>query len=730
MNRRAFNKLVTTGVVGLGTAPGNTLQAQQSTPSSGAAEPSKWPSQVYRRLLVDTHIPDWDPRLLSRFDPVDYVGTIARAGFQCLMQYAISCAGLCMWRTKIGTLHRGMRGRDYFGEVMDECKRQGLYRVAYFHVIWDNHAFETHPDWRFQPSGGEDSILQGRYGYTCPNTPYRDYVLALTKELVSNYEFEGIFNDMIIWPGVCYCPYCTARFREEHNAEPPRIVDWNDPLWRTFQAARERWLYEFANDFTKTVKSIRAINVEHQFATVFSSWKAGVPLVMGTETMDSVGGDFYGGVGQFSLACKAFNSLNRVRPFEFMTSRTDDLEDFVTIKPVDQLRTESFLPSIYSGALLTIDAFNPEGTINHKVYEILGEINRERAPYEPFLGGKLLGDVAVYYDKESMYNPDEIGVHVEKLHAVNEMPHFKGVSGVARILREAHIPFGLITNATLDQLQDYRAVILPNVLELTAEQASQFRAFVKQGGVLYASGASSLDRFGKDGPHYLLEDVLGVRYKAPKLGTKVTYLTPKDEELKKIIWPQGEVIHRGTMVQADVLPGAEVWATITLPWVDPQTIHVIGSHFAQIISDPPAPTPGTDPGIVVNSFGRGKAIWVAGPIESSDHQVNARLIVSLLRRVLPGPYKFEADMHPSVEMTLFHQPEKQRLLAGLLNMQVEIPSIPVPAVVRVRVPSGQRATAVVRVPDRKPIPFQNVGPYVQFRLEPFPVIAMALVEYR
>jgi hypothetical protein len=167
-------------------------------------------------LLVDTHIPDWDPRLLSEFDSADYVDTIARAGFQSLMQYAISCAGLCLWRTKIGTLHRGMRGRDYFGEVMEACKGRGLYRVAYFHVIWDNHAFETHPEWRFQPAEGETSILAGRYGYTCPNTPYRDYALALVRELVSQYEFEGIFNDMIIWPGICYCASCTARFWKEY----------------------------------------------------------------------------------------------------------------------------------------------------------------------------------------------------------------------------------------------------------------------------------------------------------------------------------------------------------------------------------------------------------------------------------------------------------------------------------------------------------------------------------
>ena len=729
MRRRTFNKLVAAGLTTAGIRPRGWAAVSQNISPTERNQPTKWPDQVYRRLLVDTHIPDWDPILLSRFNAVDYVATIARAGFQCLMQYAISCAGLCLWRSKIAQMHRGMKRRDYFAEVVNECKRQGLHTVAYFHVIWDNHAYEAHPDWRYRPAGGDAEVLQGRYGYTCPNTPYRDYALALARELVTNYEFAGIFNDMILWPGVCYCSYCTGRFWKEQNAEPPRVVDWDDPTWRAFQQSRQRWMLEFAKDFTSMVKSIRPITVEHQFATVFTNWVNGVPLELGTEACDFVGGDFYGGPAQFSLVCKAFNGISRTRPFEFMTSRTNDLTDFVTIKPKDELRLESFIPSLHSAALLTIDAFNPDGTINHNVYDELGKINKQRAPFEPFLGGKLLGDVAIYFDKESMYNPDEKGVHITELKAVEKSPHFEGVLGSARILREAHIPFGLVTNATLDQLKDYRAVILPNVLELNREQAVKLRSFVEQGGVLYATGPSSLDRFDKTGPRFLLEDVLGVRYQG-KIGRLVTYLTATDEELKKVIWPQNEIIFRGPMILVEASPRAEVLGTVTLPYVDPETIHVIGSHFAQIISDPPAFTPGRTPGIVVNSVGSGKAVWVSAPIESGSNGVNARVVSFLLRRVLPGPYHFEVETHPSIEMTLYDQPENHRVLAGLLNMQQDAPPIPVGATVRVKVPSGRRATTILRVPDRKPIPFERSGPYVQFRIESIRQLAMALVEYQ
>jgi hypothetical protein len=35
----------------------------------------------------------------------------------------------------------------------------------------------------------------------------------------------------------------------------------------------------------------------------------------------------------------------------------------------------------------------------------------------------------------------------------------------------------------------------------------------------------------------------------------------------------------------------------------------------------------------------------------------------------------------------------------------------------------------VLLPDRKPLKFETAGPYVQFSLEPFEILAMALVQY-
>jgi len=740
MDRRTFNALVGLGGIGgLGKRPGfSASPAPAGTPQNREVA---WPSQTYRRLLIDTHVPDWD-HLLADFDAADYISTISDAGFQMLMQYTNSHVGLCLWRTKLGQMHAGMNGRDYFGEIVEECKRHKLHLNAYYSVIFDDWAYQNHPEWRFLPEEGYDRQMFSRTGTVCPNSPYREHAFACLRELVGNYEFGGIFIDMSFWPGVCFCPYCTKRFREEYHDEPPRIVNWNDPLWRSFQKARGLWMKEFAMGVTQAIKQTRPISVYHQFGTAFAPWNHGVTLEQ-REASDFCSGDFYGGAAQFSLVCKTYYSLSPNRPFEFMTSRTQSLNDFETTKPLEIMLTDAMIPTIHAGSYLVIDAIKPNGVLNHSAYKLLGQVNAQHDVYEPFIGGEMLADVAIYYDKESLYNPADNGLHVAEASPADAFggprkhsfepsttpnpPHLDAVVGTAKILREAHIPFGVLTNVTLDQLSRFRAVFLPSVLELTAEQAEKFRQFVRAGGALYVSGPSSLDNFDRIGS--LLADVIGVKY-VGTVGTLTTYLSPADEDLKKTIWPQENIGFPGPCVRAEALAGAEVLATVTPPLVAPEAGYALGTHFAQIWSNPPATKPGSDPGIVENSFGKGKTIWVAAPIESRPEPAFANILLHFLRGLVPAPYRFEVDTDPAVETTLFDQAEQRRMLVSLLNMREQMPVSTVGATVRVRLPEGRKPARVLRVPDLKEVPFEISGAYVQFSAAPFKVAALHLVEYR
>lgn len=693
--------------------------------SEGPQQASKWPAEVYRRFSVDMHVPDWDPALLSRFDAKQYVGLMGRAGMQSLLQYTNSHVGLCLWRTRIGRPHAAMGDRDFFGDVVKECRRQGIHPLAYFSLIHDNWAFEHHPDWRIiRPDG---STPGGRYGLVCPNSPYREYVLACIREIAASYDIDGMFFDMTFWPGLCYCPHCAARFRKEVGGDLPRVVAWHSADWLAFQKARQRWLLEFAKTCTETAKDARpGITVNHQYSTIFHNWTLGVPLEL-AQACDYVGGDFYGGPTQHSLACKIYHGLTRTRPFEFHTSRTRNFPDHVTMKSMPELRTEAFVATLHSAALMLVDYINADGTLNPAVYEFLGRLSAERAVYEPFLGGDLLADVAIYFDKDSLYNPLEDGIEVTRIKAPDACPHRDAVVGCARALQEAHIPFGVVTNANLQDLVKYRAVMLPSVLAMKRDQAEVFREFVAGGGGLYASGPSSLDRWDKDG-RFLLEDVLGAR--ATGLRSEIVYITPEAPQLRRAIWPQDHLSHSGTTVLGEPLAQAEVLGKLTLPFVDPHLGTNIGSRFAAIHSNPPALSPEQNPSVLVHHYQKGKAVWVASSIEGPHgEKVNRDLVLAMLRLVLDGPCRFEADAHPAVEMTLFDQPEEKRLLAGLLNLQRDYPQCPVGATVRVLPPKGRQVTTVEQLPARKPVRFEQKGPCVQFRVEPFDVLALFLLNY-
>lgn len=268
-------------------------QEQQSSPGSSMTRPVKQPAEPYRRWLMDMHVPDWDLPLMARLDPADYVRAVAQAGFQSLLTQAKSHVGLCYYRTKLGRMHANMKGRDYLGEVLTECRRHGLQTRAYYSLVFDNWAFESHPDWRILPAAGYGEILEGRYGAVCPNSPYREQTLASLRELVGDYDFDVIWLDMIFWPAVCYCEHCTARFWREYKAEPPTTVDWDDPTWKSFQKARQQWLLYFHEVVTTTIKETRPISVVHQSARIFSPWNLGWPPEI-TDTTTYLSGDMAG----------------------------------------------------------------------------------------------------------------------------------------------------------------------------------------------------------------------------------------------------------------------------------------------------------------------------------------------------------------------------------------------------------------------------------------------------
>ncbi len=675
---------------------------------------------------MDMHIPDWDTRFLAKLNPERYVDLMEKGGATCAMVYANSHVGLCYYPTKVGRMHHGLKGRDFFGKVLELSHKRGLSVVAYYSLIFNNRAYIEHPEWRTIAYGSPWTV---RYGTCCPNSPYRDFTLAQIEEICSGYDCDGIFFDMTFWPGICYCPHCIARYRREEGKEPPRVIDWQDPEWVRFQRVREKWLDEFSGVITKKVRSVNPkMTVTHQFSTVLWDWRLGVPFSM-AEHCDYLSGDFYGEAIQQSIVCKIFFSLSGKRPFEFHTSRCLDLTDHVTMKSTQRLETQAFIAPAHSSAFMFIDAINLDGTLNEGVYTQIRSLFDKMAPYESELGGELCADVAVYYSQESRFNPKENGKHVTQIEqGMNRMPHWDAVLGSCRSLQQAHIPFGIVTKHNLSELKKYQVLVLPDVLFMDMDEVDAIKNFVSRGGSLYASYRTSINKTdGTTASDFLLADVFGVSLSGSEQ-KGLAYFTPADSRLKDWMSPQDHIIHSGGLISIKTR-SAEVLATRTLPYTDPDKGDIFGKTFSSIHSNPPGPS-GKEPSIIFNKFGKGHVIYATGALESVDYDVNRRVFANLIRILLRKPVWFEAKAHQAVEVVLFHQVDRKRMLISILNSNDELADIPFDVHLRVRVPDGFKPFRIVQLPDLEVLEHNIRNGYVETQGNDVKIFAMLGLEYR
>src|SRR4051812_24709587 len=193
-----------------------------SEPLRTGAAPDRWFETAWRRAVIDMHIPDWDPKFLSEFDPDQYVDALVRSRAQSIVCYAQSHVGLFNYPTKVGKQHTGLRGRDIVAEMIERCHQHRIAVVLYTSLIHDRWSFDTHRDWRMKNARGEDLRPNQRFGVVCPNSPYREYVRAWVREICERFDFEGIRFDMTFWTNVCYCAHCQARWQKEVGGDMPR----------------------------------------------------------------------------------------------------------------------------------------------------------------------------------------------------------------------------------------------------------------------------------------------------------------------------------------------------------------------------------------------------------------------------------------------------------------------------------------------------------------------------
>lgn len=627
-----------------------------------------WIEGNYRRIFLDLHIDDWNDEFLSKLDPDEIVSTVKQTGAQNLVVKGKPHTGLCYWPSSTGRMHRGLKGRDYVGDMIRLCHKNGIAVMVYFSQIFDNWAYQNHPAWRCVYVDGLSSkerahplFRKGRYGVVCPNNvEYRDYVKTNLQELTGNYDFEGMFLDMPFWPEVCYCPSCKERYFKETGREMPKTVDWRDPAWQEFQSARERWLGEYASFATRCIKEIKPdVTVEHNFATALHPWQfANTDLVM--DACDYAGGDYFGGYLQQTFACKYYKNISPNLPFVYITSRCDpDLVHHTTTKTKEELLQHAITALVHNGAFSIVDGMNPDGTISPEIYhDVIGKVFEESRKFERFVSGDLLSNVAVWFTTHSKFDMADNGRPVSEQRFDSQGFSASKVR-MASILRENHVPFDVIATKNLENFGD-DVLVISDVFTIRDDEMEAIERYVVSGGNLYISGHLG---------HPRLYELLEVR----DIGMTehdFTYMSPTEKGMSLFgrFSRQSPLTVNDRQHVIEPVGRCDILATITLPYTLPDT-----EQFAAIHSNPPGVH--TDiPSIIMKQVGKGRVMWIAAPIEKSEPYMSRQVVRNLVGSMC-GEMKFSSNAPAHVEVIGWKKDGK--LYFSAINQQESAPISPV-----------------------------------------------------
>ena len=532
--------------------------------------------------------------------------------------------------------------------MVDELHRRGIDVVMYYVAIFADWYWDNHPEARVVDANGVAQKVivttagkPRRFSTTCPNEPgYRRFVVAQIEEICDRYEFEGAWPDMTFWPTVCYCASCDARYRAEVGGEIPRVIDWTDPVWVGFQRKRQEWLVEFGQLVTDTFRRKKpGISVAHQSLAFHSGWLAG-------------GSDALARCHRLAVGRPVRRTLRPVvlrqavlRPVDHPALRAHQYLELAQ-HPRARHHPHGGRPAAH-GALGTDE---PRGDGVHRRRRSGGhgahpELRTGRPglcrcrPVRERGRGPFCQDVGIYYSFDSNVDMRENGLGVAdagytfedtgKGPSTPECPQESGgrpghdPHPAPRPVRcgDAQGPgpsLGLAGHHPAQHRWSSAPTRSRHCVPTSRTAAACWRPSTRRASRGTAccwttsssptcSGCRSRARPGRSSP-----------MSPPRVPrTSCSRTSPRRRPSRS----------RDTQLQVTAHPGAEVLATVTLPYTDPT-----GTRYASILTDPPG-IPTDHPAIVLNRYGRGRVIYSAGVIERWQHDTQQAVFVNLVRHL-------------------------------------------------------------------------------------------------
>ena len=683
----------------------------------------KWYEDKFRRHLCDMHIDDWSEEFLSEFSAENYFAMLKKAKVQMAMIYLQSHLGLCNWQSKTAKTHAYFdKHPQEIRRIIDMCRADGIKVMGYYSLNFNRVAYDAHKEWSMLGADGlsdAERWSNDRKGLCCPNNlEYREFVYRQIDEMLDEYEVDGLFFDMLYWPQVCYCDACKERYKKETGKDTlPLQASATQNEWIEFADIRAKWLSDWAQSVTDYVKSRdKNLVVEHNFSSAASPSPWGCCRDGVSEASDFAGGDLYGGALEQSFVCKMYRSLSKNQPFEYMTGRcTPNLLTHTVSKTEDSLMRHVMLTCAHHGASLMIDAIDPVGTLDERVYALIGKCFGEEEKYEPYLNGEMVADIGIFYNLDSKFNLQNMNgsaeqflhFNINQLHLTN---HTASLSAMKTLVGE-HIPNAITTKGRKSDWENYKVIVAPNINRLENETVDALIEYVKNGGNLYFNNCDETRLF---------ETLIGGKYIGHTKGMK-PYMFPK-ESCEDYIPGFNNKYPLPLSFSAPMVEGVDeeyIKGYLKFPYTTRMERRCASFH-----SDPP----GIDtkyPAIIDKPFGNGRVIWCAGSPELYEAKAYRDMFISIISKLYGSDFTLSSTAPQNIELVSFKEDNKLRISAVNLT---EGDILYVCPDFSVTVKTEKNVTAVKLLPDKKEIPFKAEGDMITFTVSGLKIMEMFEIE--
>lgn len=405
---------------------------------------------------------------------------------------------------------------------MELCKKYGTRVILYFnaHCV-PTTIIDKHPEYAQRFADGKAVPAYGSLSMTCVNSPWRSVFMESVSQALE-YGIDGVFLDGPIFSGAgCCCESCKKMFKEKYN------TDITQGTFRQLTEFHTDSIASFVADAKKTIMGIRPEVVVYANSTGLAQNVTGCDLDAVFPHVDLIGTEggfmFYYDPNDTSLWKGASNanyleSKSFGKPYVIF-----DAGNHCSWARSMHTRSETrlmFASAVANGAQVWYGLHGPLDTLDTVGGKAACEMNlflQKNAKH--YSKTKRVKKLALLWAKQTMDAfPEEVEqtdftTQVKRQQNEDRGNFFPEFKGFYDLLVRNHIQVAVIDEKNIrnGELSDFTHLVVPNAFCMAEDVAGHIKDFVKGGGNLLSTMATSF--YDVDGEPYdkpLLADVIGL----------------------------------------------------------------------------------------------------------------------------------------------------------------------------------------------------------------------------